>query len=111
MDRIEYKEGMIEYGGQKASNQLKVLVACLSAYTGQEQKETCDLLNQLLQSFESLWDSVKDLIERLDEILTDVSKDICESCTHRRTRHGSSKAEKPLQAKANIKWQEKYRPP
>lgn len=45
MDRIEYKEGVIWCGEEKASNQLSTLVACLSAQIGKTEKETCDLIN------------------------------------------------------------------
>ena len=34
MDRIEYKEGVIWCGEEKASNQLSILVVCLSAQIG-----------------------------------------------------------------------------
>ena len=112
MDRIEYKEGIIIQNSSRISEDLENTILALSAINGKSINETCDWLNRFLQSFESLWDSVKDLIERLGEILKDVSKDICESCKRRRTRHGGgSKAGKRVQAKANIKWQEKYRPP
>ena len=112
MDRIEYKEGVIWCGEEKASNQLSTLVACLSAQIGKTEKETCDLINQLLQSFEDTLANAADALRELAEAFTEVSKDICESCRNRRTRHGSSrKTEKPRQAIANIKWSEKYRPP
>lgn len=45
MNRIEYKEGIIWCGEEKASNQLSTLVACLSAQIGKTEKETCDLIN------------------------------------------------------------------
>lgn len=38
MDRIEYKEGVIWCGEEKASNQLSALVACLSAQIGKNRK-------------------------------------------------------------------------
>lgn len=38
MDRIEYKEGVIWCGEEKASNQLSTLVACLSAQIGKTEK-------------------------------------------------------------------------
>ena len=54
MNRIEYKEGIIWCGEEKASNQLSTLVACLSAQIGKTEKETCDLINQCMQSFDLL---------------------------------------------------------
>ena len=45
MNSIEYKEGIIWCGEEKASNQLSTLVACLSAQIGKTEKETCDLIN------------------------------------------------------------------
>lgn len=38
MNRIEYKEGIIWCGEEKASNQLSTLVACLSAQIGKTEK-------------------------------------------------------------------------
>lgn len=69
MDRIEYKEGVIWCGEEKASNQLSTLVACLSAQIGKTEKETCDLINQFMQSFDLLMEKIKDLAERLKDIL------------------------------------------
>ena len=89
MDCIEYKEGNIK-----------------------SIEKTCDLLNQLLQSFDNTMQKIAELFRELAETFGRVSKDICESCKRRRTKHGSSsKAKKQIQAKANIKWWEKYRPP
>ncbi len=112
MDRIEYKEGILICGGNRASELLENTVFALSAISGNGIKETCDLINQLLQSFEDTLANAADALRELAEAFTEVSKDICESCRNRRTRHGSSrKTEKPRQAIANIKWSEKYRPP
>lgn len=38
MDRIEYKEGVIWCGEEKASNQLSILVVCLSAPNWKNRK-------------------------------------------------------------------------
>ena len=79
---------------------------------GEDIVTTCDRLSVLLQTLSDAWETLKDLSERILEVLAVEKEDICESCIGRRTRHGSSiKAGKPKQAKANIKWQEKYRPP
>lgn len=80
MDRIEYKEGVIWCGEEKASNQLSILVACLSAQIGKTEKETCDLINQFMQSFDLLMEKIKDLAERLKDIFDIAESDICESC-------------------------------
>lgn len=37
MNRIEYKEGIIWCGEEKASNQLSTLVACLSAQSQEDE--------------------------------------------------------------------------
>ena len=58
MDRIGYKEGVIWCGEEKASNQLSTLVACLSAQIGKTEKETCDLINQFMQSFDLLMEKI-----------------------------------------------------
>lgn len=111
MDRIEYKEGIIYYGGSRAGTVLETVVLVLSATGSKTISETCDLLNQLMQSFDDTVASLKDLAEEMGELL-EVSQDICESCQGRRTRHGSRiKAGKPREAVASIKWHEKYRPP
>lgn len=112
MNRIEYKEGIIWCGEEKASNQLSTLVACLSAQIGKTEKETCDLINQCMQSFDLLMEKIKDLAERLKDIFDIAESDICESCEAKRTKHGSGCiAEIEATGKANIKWREKYRPP
>lgn len=90
----------------------RVVITAISAYTGKDIEITCDSLNQLLQSFDMLVDSLQDVLQALGEAFTEVSQDICEPCRYRGTMHGSSiKQVTPEQAKANIKWQEKYRPP
>ena len=100
MGQFEYKEGILFAGGQVAADSTRAVIAALSACTGIDIKTTCDSLNQLLQSFDMLVNGLE------------VSQDICEPCRYRGTRHGSSiKQITPKQAKANIKWQEKYRPP
>lgn len=112
MDRIEYRGGYIWCGEEKAGNQLKTLVTCLSAQTGKTIIETCDLINQFMQSFDLLMEKIKDLAERLKDIFDIAESDICESCNAKRTKHGSSCiAEIEATGKASIKWCEKYRPP
>lgn len=111
MDRIECREGMIYYGGSRAGTALEKVILVLSATSSKTVSETCDLLNQLMQSFDDTLASLKDLAEEIGGLL-EVSQDICESCKSRRTRHGSRiKAGKPRKAVASIKWHEKYRPP
>ena len=112
MGQFEYKEGILFVGGQVAADSTRAVIAALSACTGMDIKTTCDSLNQLLQSFDMLVDSLQDVLQALGQAFTEVSQDICEPCRHRGTRHGSSiKRITQKQAKANIKWQEKYRPP
>lgn len=112
MDRLEYKEGILFVGGQEAANSARAVIAALSACTGIDIETTCDSLNQLLQSFDMLADGLQDVLQTLRQAFTEVSQDICEPCRHGGTTHGSSmKKAMPKQAKANIKWREKYRPP
>lgn len=112
MGRFEYKEGILFVGGQVAADSTRAVVAALSACTGKDIKITCDSLNQLLQSFDMFVDGLQDVLKVLKEAFTEVSQDICEPCRHRGTRHGSSiRQVTQIQAKANIKWREKYRPP
>lgn len=112
MTYVEYREGNIFKSGSRADRNTECFVYVLSATSGKSISEACDLLNQLLQSFEDMIASVADTLKELVKAFDKVSKDICESCTDRRTRHGSSsRTEKPQKAKANIKWSEKYRPP
>ena len=111
MGYIEYKEGALLVGGQMAADSIRAVIAVLSACTGNDIEATCDLLNQLLQSFDDTVASLKDIAEEIGRLL-EVSQDICESCKGRRTRHGSRiRAGKPRKAVASIKWHEKYRPP
>lgn len=111
MGRFEYK-GILFVGGQVAEGRTRAVITALSACTGMDIKTTCDSLNQLLQSFDMLVNGLQDVLQALGEAFTEVSQDICEPCRHRGTTHGSSiKKAMPKQAKANIKWQEKYRPP
>lgn len=110
MDRFEYKEGTLLVGGQVAADNKREVIAALSACTGNDIQTTCDLLNQLLQSFDMLVNGLHDVLQALGETFTEVSQDICEPCRNRGTRHGSSiRQSTPI--KANIKWREKYRPP
>ncbi len=111
MGYIEYKEGALLVGGQMAADSIRAVIAVLSACTGNDIEATCDLLNQLLQSFDDTVASLKDIAEEIGRLL-EVSQDICEPCRHRGTRHGSIiRQVTPIKAKANIKWWEKYRPP
>ena len=111
MGQFEYKEGILFVGGQVATDTIRAVIAILSACTGNDTKITCDLLNQLLQSFNDTLASLKDIAEEIGELLK-VSQDICEPCRHRGTWHGNSiKQITSKRAKANIKWWEKYRPP
>lgn len=112
MDRIEYKEEIIICNGSRASKDFENIILSLSAVSGKNTEETCNLLNQLLQSFENALSSISEALKELAEVFGEVLKGICESYKGRRTRHGSSsRAEKPRKAIANIKWSEKYRPP
>ena len=48
MDRIEYREGIIYYGGSRAGTELEAVILVLSATGRKTVSETCDLLNQLM---------------------------------------------------------------
>ena len=111
MGRFEYKEGILFVGGQMAADSIRAVIAVLSACTGNDIEATCELLNQLLQSFDDTVAILKDIAGEIGRLL-EVSQDICEPCRHRGTRHGSIiRQVTPIKAKANIKWWEKYRPP
>lgn len=111
MGQFEYKEGILFVGGQVAADSIRAVITALSTCTGKDIETTCDLLNQLLQSFDDTLASLKDVAEEIGKLL-EVSQDICEPCRHRGTWHGSRiKAGKPRKAVASIKWHEKYRPP
>ena len=69
MDRIEYKEGIIFCNGSRAGTALETVVLVLSATGSKTISETCDLLNQLMQSFDDTVASLKDLAEEVEEIL------------------------------------------
>lgn len=111
MDYLEIKEGEINLKGIVLDEKTQYEIKALSLVWGIELKETCDRINRVLQAFFDIWDTLKELAERILEVMPQ-REDICESCINRRTRHGSSsRAEKPRKAVANIKWSEKYRPP
>lgn len=111
MDRFEYKEGILLTGGQTAAESTRAVIAALSACTGSDIETTCGLLNQLLQSFDTFVNSLQDALREIGKLFMDTS-DICEPCRNRGTMHGSSiRQGTRKQAKANIKWREKYRPP
>ena len=112
MKKLIVWEDKITLGGVALSDSDTSKIKTLSLIMGEDIKTTCDRLNVLLQTLSNVRDTLKDLAERILEVLAVEKEDICESCTGRRTRHGSSiRAGEPKQAKANIKWQEKYRPP
>lgn len=112
MDKLIVWEDKITLGGVALSDSDTENIKTLSLCMGEDIITTCDRLSVLLQTLSDAWETLKDLSERILEVLAVEKEDICESCIGRRTRHGSSiKAGKPKQAKANIKWQEKYRPP
>lgn len=115
MIRIEYKEGNIWCGKEKADSRIKGLVAFLSVQTGKTEKETCDLINQIMQSFGCLIEKINDIAEKIKDIFNMVKSDTCESCEScevKRTKHGSSCiAKSEVTGKTSIKWNEKYRPP
>ena len=46
MGRIEYREGIIYYGGSRAGTELETVILVLSATGRKTVSETCDLLNQ-----------------------------------------------------------------
>lgn len=111
MKYLEFKEDGLSLNGIALDEKTQCSIKTLSLIWGVELKETCDRINQALQAFSDIWNTLKELIERILEVLPQ-NEDICESCKSGRTRHGSSsRAEKPRKAIANIKWSEKYRPP
>lgn len=111
MDRSEHK-GILLTGGQTEAESTRAVIAALSACTGNDIETTCGLLNRLLQSFDTFVDSLQDALQEIGKLFMDTS-DICEPCRNRGTMHGSGtrQEEDREQAKANIKWREKYRPP
>ena len=111
MRYLEIKEGVLVVGGRTAGEDIKNSLFAVSALNNISIKETCDRINLIMQAFSDLADTLKSVIEILKEVF-EKSKVDCESCRHRRTRHGSSsRAEKPRKAIINNKWREKYRPP
>lgn len=111
MNYLEFKEDGLSLNGIALDEKTQCSIKTLSLMWGVELKETCDRINQALQAFSDIWNTLKELVERILEVLPQ-NEDICESRKSRRTRHGSSsRAEKPRKAIANIKWSEKYRPP
>lgn len=103
-------EDKITFGGVALSDSDTSKIKTLSLAIGEDIKTTCNRINVLLQTLSDKWDTLKNLAGQILEVLAVEKEDICESCKGRRTRHGSSiRAGETRQA--NIKWQEKYRPP
>lgn len=112
MKKLIAQEDKITFGGAALPGSDTQKIKTLSLCMGEDIVTTCDRRNVLLQTLSDVWETLKDLGKRILEVLAAEKEDICESCIGRRTRHGSSiRAGEPKQAKANIKWQEKYRPP
>ena len=110
MKILKEEEGKITLGGVTVSNLDTSKIKEISSMTEENIETTCDRINAILQILSNAWNDLKSLAKRLLETLAVKKEDICESCTGRRTRHGS-RAERPEEAKADIKWHEKYRPP
>lgn len=96
--------------GKPASVEMTRLIFALAVSTEKSINETCDLLNQLLQSFSDVTNGIRKLADKMAEMFGEL-KETCESRESGRIQHGSSKAEKPRQEKASNKWSERYRPP
>ena len=67
---------------RRKGKQSIIYIGCLffSAQIGKTEKETCDLINHFMQSFDLLMEKIKDLAERLKDIFDIAESDICESC-------------------------------
>ncbi len=111
MGYLEIKEGVLVIGGSVAGEDIQNSLFAVSVLSGISIQETCDRLNLIMQAFSNFEDTLKNMMESLQEVFEELKVD-CESCKYRRTRHGSScRAEKPRKAIINNKWREKYRPP
>lgn len=112
MDKMIVWEGKITLRGAVLSDSDTSKIKTLSFIMGEDIQTTCDRLSVLLQTLSKAWNALKNLAKQILEVLAVEKEDICESCTGRRTRHGSSiRAGEPKQAKANIKRQKKCRSP
>lgn len=108
MENTHNREEELTLRGIVVSEQDRNTIKALSLLMGIDEKEACKLIESLMQSLSETMDAIKSLLADMGVDL----KDICESCTDRRTRHGSSSnTEKPETGKYFIKWAEKYRPP
>lgn len=74
MGRIEYREGIIYYGGSRAGTELETVILVLSATGRKTVSETCDLLNQLMQSFDDTMASLKDIMEGIGGLLEGITR-------------------------------------
>ena len=112
MDKLTVWEDKITLGGVALSDSDTENIKTLSLCMGEDIVTTCDRLSVLLQTLSDAWETLKDLSERILEVLAVEKEDICESCIGRRTRHGSSrKTGEPEKGKYFDKWVEKHRPP
>lgn len=111
MENTHNREEELTLRGIVVSEQDRNTIKALSLLMEIDEKEACKLIESLMQSLSEAMDAIKSLWQQLADMGIDL-KDICESCTDRRTRHGSSSnTEKPETGKYFIKWAEKYRPP
>ena len=69
MDYLEIKEGKISLKGIVLDEKTQYGIKALSLIWGIELKETCDRINRALQAFSDIWDTLKELAERILEVL------------------------------------------
>ena len=111
MENTQNREETLTIRGIVVDENDRSTIQTLSLLMGTDEETTCKMIEAIMQSLSEAVDAITSLFKELADMGIDL-KDICESCTDRRTRHGSSSnTEKPETGKYFTKWAEKYRPP
>lgn len=113
MKLLEAKEDGITVAGQIADESTMERLYMLSLLFGEDIQETCDRINQFLQTFTDLVATIAEKLKSVFEMLTTENEGICELRRKQsvRKRHGYSSGKCSSTGKYFIKWSEKYRSP
>lgn len=77
MNYLEFKEDGLSLNGIALDEKTQCSIKTLSLIWGVDLKETCDRINQALQAFSDIWNTLKELVKRILEVLPQ-NEDICD---------------------------------
>ena len=111
MENTKDREEILTVRGIVIGENDRNIIKTLSLLMGTDESTTCKMIEMVMQSLSETIDNMTNLFRELEDMGIDL-EGICESCTDRRTRHGSSrKTGEPEKGKYFDKWVEKHRPP